>query len=262
MHNLRLHGNAPYTVAVIHGGPGAPGSMAAVARELCAERGILEPLQTAGSLDGQVEELRDTVTRQGAPPVTLIGWSWGAMLSFITAARHPDLVRKVILVSSGVFEEQYAPSITETRLSRLTGSEKTELAALRRTLDDPAAEENAHATLARIGRLFKTRTDSVSLLPDPDDDLPVDFDIHRQVWHDAHQLRQRGDLLALGRRITCPVIAIHGDTDPHPLAGIQQPLASVLRDFRLHVLARCGHYPWLEREARDAFFDLLRRELA
>ena len=45
MKNLRVYGNRPYGIAVIHGGPGAMGAMAPVARELAAIRGVLEPLQ-------------------------------------------------------------------------------------------------------------------------------------------------------------------------------------------------------------------------
>jgi len=45
--------------AIIHGGPGAPGSMATVARELASDWGILEPLQTVTSLEGQMQELRE-----------------------------------------------------------------------------------------------------------------------------------------------------------------------------------------------------------
>ena len=67
MENYRTYGSAPYTVAVVHGGPGAAGEMAPVARELARDRGILEPLQTATSLEGQVEELRVTLASYTAP---------------------------------------------------------------------------------------------------------------------------------------------------------------------------------------------------
>ncbi|MGA9187011.1 MAG: hypothetical protein WB014_00230 [Methanosarcina sp.] len=43
MKSLRKYGNLPFTVAVIHGGPGAPGEMAPVARELASCRGVLDP---------------------------------------------------------------------------------------------------------------------------------------------------------------------------------------------------------------------------
>src|SRR5437899_4952417 len=101
MDNARIYGAAPYTVAVVHGGPGAPGTMAPEARALASEWGVLEPLQTATSLDGQIEELRQALEQYCDLPVTLIGSSWGAMLSYLLAARHPALVRKLILVGSG-----------------------------------------------------------------------------------------------------------------------------------------------------------------
>ena len=79
---------------------------------------------------------------------------------------------------------------------------------------------------------------------------------------DAEALRTSGELLALGKRIDCPVVAIHGDYDPHPADGIRKPLSSVLEDFRFILLDNCGHYPWNERQARDAFYEVLRDELS
>ena len=70
MENLRIYGNKPFTVAVVHGGPGAPGEIAPVARELSMVAGILEPLQKKDSLEGQVEELHDVLKANGDLPVT------------------------------------------------------------------------------------------------------------------------------------------------------------------------------------------------
>ncbi len=119
MKTVRKWGQGPYSLAVIHGGPGAPGEVAPVARELSAIRGVIEPLQTATTLDLQVQELRSVLTEDAQGPVTLIGFSWGAFLSWMTAARYPLLVKKLILVSSPPFEESYAGSITRTRLDRM-----------------------------------------------------------------------------------------------------------------------------------------------
>jgi len=65
MKNLRTYGQAPYHVAVLHGGPGAAGEMAPVAREIASAGGVLEPLQTATSLPGQIEELRMVLEQNG-----------------------------------------------------------------------------------------------------------------------------------------------------------------------------------------------------
>jgi len=77
MQNLRLYGDQPFRVAVVHGGPGAAGEMVPVARELARARGVLEPLQTKASVAGQIEELRTVLEASADLPTTLIGHSWG-----------------------------------------------------------------------------------------------------------------------------------------------------------------------------------------
>ena len=74
-------------------------------------------------------------------------------------------------------------------------------------------------------------------------------------------MRKTGELLALGENTSCPVVAIHGDHDPHPAEGVEKPLSSVLADFGFILLSRCGHSPWQERYARDAFYRALDRVL-
>ncbi|MFZ3387008.1 MAG: alpha/beta hydrolase, partial [Candidatus Hydromicrobium sp.] len=141
MKNLRKYGKSPFNVAVIHGGPGAPGEMAPVARKLSIGWSVLEPLQTAASLEGQVQELYDVLKKNGILPITLISWSWGAMLSFIFTARCPSMVKKLILVGSGPFEKKYAAEIMKTRLSRLNEKEKTEILAIIETLNNTAVKD-------------------------------------------------------------------------------------------------------------------------
>jgi pimeloyl-ACP methyl ester carboxylesterase len=87
------------------------------------------------------------------------------------------------------------------------------------------------------------------------------FDIFQGVWQDAAELRRSRRLLELGKRIKCQVIAIHGDYDPHPAEGVQKPLSATLKSFRFILLKNCGHKPWMERQARDRFYDILKQEL-
>jgi pimeloyl-ACP methyl ester carboxylesterase len=259
MEPLRKYGNRPFTVAVVHGGPGAAGEMAPVAREISSLAGVLEPLQTAATLQGQVRELKAILEEDGALPVTLIGFSWGAMLSFIFAARHPSLVGKLVLIGSGPYEERYAAGITDTRLGRLDGDEREEALALMAALDDPAIGDK-DTSLARLGELM-SRADSYDPLPHDSEILEVRYDIYRGVWEQAAELRSSGKLLELGKKVRCPVVAIHGDHDPHPSAGVKAPLSRVLKDFRFILLEKCGHRPWIERGVRDRFYSILRNEV-
>jgi len=65
----------------------------------------------------------------------------------------------------------------------------------------------------------------------------------------------------MARSIACPVVAIHGDWDPHPAKGVNVPLARELSDFKFILLKKCGHRPWNERNASEAFFDILVKEI-
>jgi pimeloyl-ACP methyl ester carboxylesterase len=259
MENPRKYGNAPFNVAVIHGGPGAPGEMAPVARELSSDRGVLEPLQTAASLEGQLREMQTVLKKNTDLPVTLIGHSWGAMLSFIFAARYPSFVKKIILVGSGVYEEKYAVKIMETRLSRLGKEEKSKTLALMKTLNGPTIKDK-NIPFARLGKLI-SKADSYNPLPHDNEVPECQYEVHQSVWKQARELRGCGKLLKLGKQIQCPVVGIHGDYDPHPCEGVEEPLSLVLKDFQFITLKNCGHRPWIERDARDRFYRILKEEL-
>ena len=257
--NPRIYGKAPFSVAVIHGGPGAPGHMAPVARELSTHMGILEPLQTADSIEGQVQELKAILQEFCSAPVALIGSSWGAMLSYLLAAKYPSVVEKLILVGSAVYEEKYANDILETRLGRLSSEEVAEVHSLVAEFMEPN-DGSRDDTLARLGKLF-TKADAYCPFTLDTEDLGIQYHIYQQVWTEAVKLRQSGELLELGRRVRCPVLAIHGDYDPNPPEGVQRPLSLVIRDFRFVLLKECGHLPWIERKANGPFFEVLREEL-
>lgn len=259
MENLRIYGKSPFNAAVIHGGPGAAGEMAPVARELAPTRGILEPLQTKTSLAGQVEELKTVLEGTGDLPVILIGFSWGAWLSFILAAQYPVLLRKLILIGSGSFAEEYAGKVQETRLSRLNPGEKAKVELLYKVLEDPSKKGKSVA-LARLGALF-AKVDAYDPVEYDSEVIESRFDIFQGVWKDAAALRRNGELLELGKAIECPVTAIHGDYDSHPAEGVENPLTGILKNFRFILLKNCGHMPWIERQARDKFYEILKEEL-
>ncbi|MGD9607930.1 MAG: alpha/beta fold hydrolase [Desulfovibrionaceae bacterium] len=258
--NCRSYGEAPFAVAVVHGGPGGAGDVAPVARELSPLRGVLEPLQTAETLEGQIGELRDTLTAQSTPPVILIGHSWGAWLSLLVAARHPGLVAKLILIGCGPLRGADAATIMETRLARLDRHQRARLDRLTVALHTGAAKDR-DALLAAYGTLMAL-TDTFSPLPEANPDaLPCQERIFQGVWPQANALRRSGRLLAQAATVRCPVVAIHGDYDPHPAQGVREPLGAALADFRFIELTRCGHTPWREKHAKALFYRILREEI-
>ncbi len=233
--------------------------MAPVARVLSAKRGVLEPLQTADSVEGQVQELRAVLMEHAVRPATLIGYSWGAWLACLVTGRYPELVQKLILVSSGPFEEIYVAAITETRLGRLSPDQREEVRSLEAKLSGPPAADR-DGILARLGEMM-SRTDPYEPVPVATEGLPADASIFQKVWPQAAALRRSRELLAVTERIKCHVLAMHGDYDPHPADGVRLPLSEHLLDFRFILLEKCGHTPWVERFAKDRFYEILKQEI-
>jgi pimeloyl-ACP methyl ester carboxylesterase len=282
MINPRKYGSGPFSVAVIHGGPGAAGEMAPVARRLSARLGVLEPMQTACSISAQVEELKELLEQNADLPVTLVGFSWGAWLSFILAALHPEMVSKLVLVASGPFQERYAPEIMRTRLSRMNEMERERVASILATLQRPGGDGRdkerdgdwdgeKNRLLAELGELIG-RADAFDPLElsEEESDRPkanvkekalCRADIFASVWKEAALLRRSGELLEMGRRIVCPVVAIHGDWDPHPYKGVSEPLRETLKSFQFILLENCGHKPWIEKREKEKFFSVLEEEI-
>jgi pimeloyl-ACP methyl ester carboxylesterase len=265
METFRKYGNDPFHVVVVHGGPGAVGSAAPIARKLGQTRGVLEPLQSATTLDGQIEELRLVVEYNATLPAIFIGHSWGAWLCALVTAAYPNLVRKLILVGSGPFEEHYVPKIAENRFKRLSPPEQAEYLQLVELLDKSAAPGSVNS-LSRLGEL-SDKADSYDPIEVSNDTMDLEgmanpAEIYQGVCPKAAELRATGELLRRVTTITCPVVALHGDCDPHPAQGIQQPLAANVKDFRMIILEQCGHTPWCERHARERFYQILEQEFS
>jgi pimeloyl-ACP methyl ester carboxylesterase len=243
-------------VVLVHGGPGAPGSLAPVARILGRSTGVLEPWQSARSVVGQVEELTRQVERFASPPVALVGHSWGGWLSILVAAEHPEVVARIVLVGAGPFRSRDAVRIQDRRRSRLTPHAREELRTIECRLAAPHSRVPG-SVMRRFGRIAE-RADSYDLLPHRSEGPPPDPSLFRAVWTQAEALRRTGALARELRRVRAPILVLHGRDDPHPIDGVVQPLRAARAKVRVVALDRCGHYPWWERYARDAFWVALR----
>jgi pimeloyl-ACP methyl ester carboxylesterase len=253
--NFRKYGNKPYSVALLHGGPGAAGEMAQVAKELSKHFGVLEPLQTKDTIEGQIEELKSVIQENGGFPINLVGYSWGAWLAYLFAAKYPFLVKKLVLVSSGPFEQEYVKKMEETRASRFSPQEKSHLEYLTKSFNDPEVRDK-NLLFAQFGELFH-RIESFDPVETKKEKNVANLEIYQSVWTEAAELRRSGKLLKIGDNIKCPVIAIHGDYDTHPAEGVEIPLSKILKNFKFVLLKNCGHKPWIERGAKDEFYEAL-----
>ena len=257
---IRKYGKPPYKIAVLHGGPGAPGYMAPLARELSLKIGTIEPLQTKDSLNGQILELENQLALHADPPVIMIGSSWGAVLALFVAARREIKIEKLILIGSAVFDAESSARIEGIRMSRLDDEKRHRLKKIKTELNKPDNEDKAKIA-AEWGDIF-FHTDVYDPLTTDLEVIEVQYDINIKVWSEFKGLRDRpGFLKTEFSRIDIPTVVIHGDYDPHPIEGIRPFLEDCLKDVRFYMLSKCGHYPWIERFAKKEFFEILNSEI-
>jgi len=254
MDNFRLHGNAPYNIIFLHGGPGAAGEVAFPSKKLSKEFGVIEAFQTQSSIKKQVQELKNLITEQAEDQFQLIGWSWGAWLAYIFTATYPEYISKLFLISSGPFESKYSEGIMKTRLSRLKEDEQVELITMFETFDKSDLYLEAILSLINYADTYES-------IQETEDNIIFNYKIYKKIWIEAEKLRKTGKLIEYGKQITCPVVAVHGDYDPHPYEGVIIPLKKTINNLNYFILEKCGHHPWYEKNAEKDFFRILKKEI-
>lgn len=257
----RKYGAAGPWVALLHGGPGAPGYLAPVARGLADAYRVLEPLQRGSgsqalTVSRHVEDLRELLDSEcGADLPHLVGHSWGAMLALAFAAAHPGRVASLALVGCGTFDTVSRAQMLETCEER-TGQELRErLARLPVEVPDPDERLRRTAELTLPVYSHELADDRLKL-------VSCDARAHRESWDDMLRLQDEGVYPQAFAAIEAPVLMLHGSADPHPGRMIRNSLAPFLPRLEYYEWARCGHYPWLEKAVREDFFAALRRWLA
>jgi pimeloyl-ACP methyl ester carboxylesterase len=260
--NCRTYGQTPFLAVVVHGGPGAPGSVSSLARMLSSTMSVLEPFQNASTVGKQVDELAEQIRMQAREPVFLFGHSWGAWLSLLVVYNHPELVGKVFLIGSGAFDPAYIVEMENRRLCHLTETEGAEYKAIGLKLTNSNVADK-DALLERLGCLAAKADDfQVDQTPENREDLlKVDGCQYQKVWAEAAHLRETGHFARIADQIKVPVRIIHGTEDPTPIDGVVEPLRRRVRDLVWYELERCGHSPWKERYAQDEFFRILKAEI-
>lgn len=261
MITVRAYGTAGPTVVVLHGGPGAPGEMAPVARELANSFRVLEPLQRGSGGEPltvaiHVQDLREVILEHcGAERPSLVGYSWGAMLALAYAAEHPTSADPIVLAGCGTFDPVSRSRMQKIINERMTPELRDSLRRLESEISDPDQRFRA------VGKLIDS-VYSVDPIPREESEEAADARGFEETWNDMLRLQREGIYPAKFAAIRSPVLMLHGSFDPHPGKMIRDSLLPYLPQLEYVELPHCGHTPWRERVARDEFFAMLRSWLA
>lgn len=195
---------------------------------------------TAAPAPYTLDALVDTLLVDVPAPVTLCGWSLGAMLALHAAHRHPDKVARLILIGatpSFVQRADWPHGMTPQALAEFTDAVGRDPAAsLKRFI---ALFNQNDVNSRRIGRELAQAL-ATSPLPSGAT-LVAGLDLLRDT-----------DLRAQVPTIRQPTLLLHGAHDPlMPLAAAQW-LAATLPQARLEIFSDAAHACFLSDAARCA----------
>lgn len=204
-----------------------------------------------------VEDLGAVVEEFGLDPLSIVGYSWGAMLGLLYAIEQranpilhaPD---RLALISPGPLTREYRRQFEAEFARRQQSPEiqrmRDELAASGLREKDPEAYRQRAFELGVAG-YFSDPRKAADLTP-----FRVVGRIQQSVWESLGDFDLINDL----KGIKIPSIIISGRDDPIPLASSSE-VASAL-GTNLVVLDECGHVPYVEQpqglfKALDPFLD-------
>ena len=244
--NYHDHGSG-FPVVMIHGsGPGVSAfvNWRLVMPELARQRRVLAPdmvgfgftERPAGmvyTLDNWVDQVIAFLDTMNLPQLDLVGNSFGGALSLALTVRHPERVRRLVLMgAAGV-----SFPITQ-ELDDVWGYEPS-FENMRRIMDVFAYDRNlVNDELARLRY-------EASIRPGFQESYASMFPAPRQRWVDA--LATADDAIA---GITHETLIIHGREDKVIPLENSLRLSRLIARSQLHVFGRCGHWTQIEHAKR------------
>ena len=204
-----------------------------------------------------VEDLGAVVAEFGLEPLSIVGYSWGAMLALLYAIEqrgNPHLVppARLALINPAPltleygrrFEAEFARRQQSPEIQKL----REELAASRLKEKDPAAYRQRAFELGVAG-YFSDPRKAGDLTP---------FRVVARVQQSVRESLGDFDLIRDLEGIKIPTFIVHGRDDPIPLASSVEAARAL--GTNLLVLDECGHVPYVEQPqklfaALDSFLD-------
>jgi proline iminopeptidase len=204
-----------------------------------------------------VEDLGSVVEELGLDPLSIVGYSWGAMLALLYAveqSKNPRLrsVFRMALINPAPltreYRRQFEAEFNRRQQSPEIQTMRDELAASGLRERDPETYRQRAFELGVAG-YFSDPRNATDLTP-----FRVVGRVQQSVWESLGDF----DLIAQLKGMKIPSIIIHGRDDPIPLASSRQAARAL--GTNLVVLDESGHVPYVEQPDRlftalDPFLD-------
>jgi pimeloyl-ACP methyl ester carboxylesterase len=259
----QAYGETGPLIFVLHGGPGAVGEAAPIARGLSASFRAIEPYQRGSgneplTVSLHVKDLHQLIlSMQNDAKPSIVGESWGAMLALAYASAYPETTAAIVLVGCGTFDKASRTRMNEIIESRKNDQLREEILSL--VAEYPDLSERMQAEHMLTEKIYnydvQTTDEQIEYIG------PFDQRAHVETWRDMLKLQENGYYPAAFSTIKSPVIMLHGAYDPHPGEMIYRNLKPHIPQLEYHEFKNCGHSPWKERQAADEFFAVMKKWL-
>jgi proline iminopeptidase len=204
-----------------------------------------------------VEDLATVIAEFGLNPLSIVGYSWGAMLSLLYLIEQrkksalPKPQRMVLINPAPLtrqYRQQFEAEFNRRQQSAAIQKLRDELATSGLRQRDPAAYRQRAFELGVAG-YFSNPDNARDLTP-----FRVVGRVQQSVWESLGDF----DLIRDLEGIKVPSIVLHGRDDPIPTASSVE--AAQALGTKLVLLDECGHVPYVEKPtelfaAIDSFLD-------
>jgi proline iminopeptidase len=200
-------------------------------------------LTVAGAI-ADLDGLREAL---GLQRLSLLGHSWGAMLSMAYAAAHRERVASLALLDPGGADPSFFKGFSERVFARLTPADKTAAQAAQ-TVGPEAFQ------LAILPGFFHDHEKGVAFAAA----RPAHYwnqDVNQALIRD---LGPHYDLTLTLPGMTLPVLIVYGSDDPS--LGVESQLEKLFPRATKAIVTDAGHFPWLENP--KPFYAAIRSFLA
>lgn len=206
----------------------------------------------------QVEDLAALLAELHEGPLTLVGYSWGAMLAMLyaseaAAGRVSPAPQRLVLISPAPLTREWRSEF-EAEFSRRQNGEavtamRAELQASGLRERDPEAYKQRAFELSVAG-YFADPSRTHDLTP-----FRVTGRVQQSIWESLGAF----DLIPALEGLRIPALVVHGKQDPIPLHSAQACAAALGAEGVW--LDDCGHVPYVEQPTRlfSAIEDFLAR---
>ncbi|ATE59325.1 alpha/beta fold hydrolase [Thauera sinica] len=186
-------------------------------------------------MDAWVEQAVGLLDALGIERADLVGNSFGGALALALTIRHPQRVRRLVLMGSVGVPFEITPG-----LDAVWGYEPS-FESMRRIMDYFAWDRSLVND-----ELAKLRYEA-SIRPGFQESFSAMFPAPRQRWVDAMTSKE-ADIRAIAHE----TLVIHGRDDQVIPMSTSLTLANWISRSQLHVFGRCGHWTQIEHSARFA----------